>query len=122
MSMSGALPWHAWLKLNNISSGYGYKLLHQGRGPRLILIGNKKYVSPAANADWHAAEEERAQSAEARAEAEARRAQFSEYGKRAAKSPSHPAVTRQGPKKLKKARARKRSNILNLASSVSETR
>jgi hypothetical protein len=102
VTMSGAIPWDAWLKLNNISRGYGYKLLRDGHGPRLILIGTKKYVSPAANADWHAAEEERALSVEALAEAEARRALFTSYGKEAAKSPRHPSQTRQGPRKLKR--------------------
>ena len=99
----GAIPWQMWLELNHLSRSYGFKLLRERRGPRLILIGQKKYVSPAAQRDWLIAEEERANSDEMRATLAARKVLCSERGKLSAQHPNHPSVTKLGRRKLNKA-------------------
>lgn len=37
---------------NNISRGMFYKLLRQGRGPRIMKVGNRTLVTPEAEEDW----------------------------------------------------------------------
>lgn len=88
---SGAMTYQEFLKRNSLSKSTGFKLLRDGRAPKLIVIGWRKLVTPEAEREWHAQEQERAASAEAQLEYVRRQEHLSELGKLAARSPDHPS-------------------------------
>ena len=45
-------PWRRWLARNGISPAFGYKLLKDGRAPRTVKIGSRRFVTTADAEKW----------------------------------------------------------------------
>jgi hypothetical protein len=41
-----------WCRFRDISRTRGYRLLKEGRGPRILSVGKKRIVTPEADAEW----------------------------------------------------------------------
>jgi hypothetical protein len=52
-SLDKSLSWKEWCRYRGISTGLGYQLLAQGRGPRTMIVGRRKrIVTPEADREW----------------------------------------------------------------------
>jgi hypothetical protein len=86
---------------NRISLSTWFKLQRTGRAPRVMRFGHVARISIEAERDWRKAMEDEAAGAEAKLE-QARRVEYlAQLGKRAAKSPDHPANKRRNPARVR---------------------
>lgn len=53
-----ALTIEDFAELHSISRGYVYKLINQGRGPRLMKVGRRTLISRESAAEWRRAMEQ----------------------------------------------------------------
>jgi hypothetical protein len=61
-SLDKSLSFTEWCRYRGISTGLGYQLLAEGRGPRTTIVGRRKrIVSPEADAEWLARMEREAE-------------------------------------------------------------